>query len=112
MYRNKPLRHTVLRAISAALLSLCLATVTFAQFATTNYNGSPAVADEIVIRARGAQPAILARLRNVIPTADVESLNSQLDLHLIRSPGRSLTALLQVFSNHPDVLYAEPNYVV
>src|SRR5688572_4585010 len=98
MYRNYPLRHTVLRVFSATLIAFCFATVAFAQFEITNYNGSPAVADEIVIRARGAQPALLARLRNVIPTADVESLNSQLDLHLIRSPGRSLTALLQAFS--------------
>jgi subtilisin family serine protease len=42
----------------------------------------------------------------------VERLSQGLPLHLLRAPGRSLNALLQAFSNHPDILYAEPNYLL
>ena len=76
------------------------------------YNGRPAAPEEILVRLRSNAPAALARARSVVPSAVIENLSPGLALHLVRAPGNSLQGLLRAFSNHPDVLYAEPNYIV
>ena len=93
-------------------LILFFAAPLFAQQATEIYNGIPAVREEILIRLRGSDAATLARAQNAAPFGTIRALSPALGLHLVRAPGNSLPALLRAFSNHPDVLYAEPNYIV
>ena len=105
-------RYAVLRVFASILFIFFFESAMFAQVQVTNFNGAAAVADEIIIRLRTADPAALARASNALPGAAVNALSSQLPLYLVRLPGPGLAAILQAFSNHPDVLYAEPNYVV
>src|SRR5436190_11009136 len=105
-------RYAVSRGFAAILFILVFANATFAQFQITNYNGAPAVADEIIIRLRTAAPEAPTRLRSAFPAATVAPLSAQLPLYLVRLPGPGLAALVTALSNHPDVLYAEPNYMV
>ena len=94
------------------LLVLTLATPAFAQRTPVTFNGRPAAPEEILIRLRGNDSGAMTRARAAAPFASIEPLSPGLALHLVRAPGNSLTSLLQAFSNHPDVLYAEPNYIV
>jgi subtilisin family serine protease len=77
-----------------------------------SFNGRPAVAEEILIRLRSKEASALDRVRRGAPFASIDTLSPDLGLHLVRARGRSLNALLQVFSNQPDVLFAEPNYIL
>jgi subtilisin family serine protease len=72
----------------------------------------PAVSEEILIRLRGSDAATMARAQNAAPFGTIRPLSPSLGLHLVRAPGNSVSGLLRAFSNHPDVLYAEPNYIV
>ena len=94
------------------LLVLTLATPAFAQRTPVTFNGRPAEPEEILIRLRGNDSGVMTRARAAAPFASIEPLSPGLALHLVRAPGNSLASLLQAFSNHPDVLYAEPNYIV
>jgi subtilisin family serine protease len=78
----------------------------------TTFNGVPAVADEILIRLRTASTAAAASIQTVAPAATVGALNQRLGLYRVRVPGQRLADLLQAFSQRPEVLYAEPNYIV
>jgi len=94
------------------LLVLLFAVPVFAQQATEIYNGIPAVREEILVRLRGSDPATVARAQNAAPFGTIRTLSPALGLHLVRVPGNSVAVLMRAFSNHPDVLYAEPNYIV
>jgi subtilisin family serine protease len=97
--------------LAALVLSVALSRPLFGQTPVT-FNGRPAVADEILIRLRSNAPGALERVSRAAPFATIEALSPDLDLHLVRGPGRSVAALLQAFSNQSDVLYAEPNYIL
>ena len=95
----------------SALLMVCFSNPSHAQAPTTIYNGHPAVEGEILVRLRTVDAATVARVQGVLP-ADLEPLIPALGVHLVRVPGQSVSDLMQAFSAHPDVLYAEPNYIV
>jgi subtilisin family serine protease len=80
--------------------------------ATEIYNGIPAVREEILVRLRSSDSATMARAQNAAPFGSIRTLSPALGLHLVRAPGNSIAGLMRAFSNHPDVLYAEPNYIV
>jgi len=94
------------------LVVLSVAAPLFGQQATEIYNGIPAVREEILIRLRGSDSATIARAQNAAPFATMRTLSPVLGVHLVRAPGNSIAGLLRAFANHPDVLYAEPNYIV
>jgi subtilisin family serine protease len=98
--------------LGLTFLVLSVAAPAFGQQATEIYNGIPAVSEEILIRLRGSDAATMARVQNAAPFGTIRALSPTLGLHLVRAPGNSVSGLLRAFSNHPDVLYAEPNYMV
>ncbi len=112
MNQHPPFRHRFIPSIGAILFGFLFAGTIYAQVQVTTYNGAAVVADEILIRLRAPDATALARVRNVLPQANIGLINEQLSQHVVRAPGQSLPALLQAFSNQPDVLYAEPNYIV
>ena len=92
-------------------------TPSFAQPTTTIYNGNPVVAGEILIRLRGADNAIgrlqgMASSANVRVAAEVEALSTRMAVYRVRMPGVAMAELMQMFARNPDVVYAEPNYIV
>ncbi|HET9942184.1 MAG TPA: S8 family peptidase, partial [Terriglobia bacterium] len=93
------------------LLSFLVGVPVFAQQPEI-FNGRPAMREEILVRLRSADSASLARAQNAAPFGRIHSLSPGLGLHLIRAPGNSVAGLMRAFANHPDVLYAEPNYLV
>jgi thermitase len=109
-------RHTrvpgALKALAAISFTLAFATAAFAQIQITNYNGVPVVAGEVIVRLRNNDVPTQTRVRNAVGTANIDLVQSQLALHVVRAPGQSLPALLQALNSNPDVLYAEPNYVL
>jgi subtilisin family serine protease len=108
-YRSAPLRFVFCFRLIVFLLAFTQPI--FAQ-QTVLHNGRPAVGEEILIRLRSNTPDTLDRVRRDASFATIKPLNAALGLHLVRARGNNLTALLQAFSNRPDVLYAEPNYIV
>ena len=82
-----------------------------AQTQTESFRGRDAAAGEIIVRFRGdgipnaAQGALSA---DIVATLDVTSSRTV----LLRSSGRNVSDLLQEYSGRPDVLYAEPNYIL
>src|SRR4030095_6530841 len=54
----------------------------------------------------------MARAQSTAPFGTIRTLSPSLGVHLVRAPGNSVAGLMRDFSNHPDVLYAEPNYIV
>jgi subtilisin family serine protease len=97
--------------LGCLVLSFSLSRPLFGQ-TPVSYNGRPAVAEEILIRLRSNAPAALERVRRAAAFSTVETLSPDLGLHVVRGRGRSLNALLLAFSSQPDVLYAEPNYIL
>jgi subtilisin family serine protease len=108
---NRPFFLRQFFCLVCLILSFSLSRPLFGQ-TPVSHNGRPAVAEEILIRLRSNAPAALARVRGAAQFSSIETLSPDLGLHLVRGPGRSLNALLQAFSNQPDVLYAEPNYIL
>jgi len=95
----------------------CFSTPAFAQPTTTIYNGNPVVAGEILIRLRSANDAVgrlqgMASSANVRVAANVETLSTRLGVYRVRMPGVAMADLMQMFARNPDVVYAEPNYIV
>jgi subtilisin family serine protease len=106
-------RCGVIRNFLAAVIFLLLSSkLAFTQNQIVSINGVSAVADEIIVRLKTPDASALARVANVIPAATVDVISSDLMLHTVKANGQSVAALIQAFSNHPDVLYAEPNYIV
>jgi len=76
-------------------------------------NGRPAVPGQIIVKLRNSDPATISRMRAAFPSAvTTEELSPRLSLHVLRAAGASVSALLQAYANRPDVLYAEPDYIV
>src|SRR5215469_13056391 len=76
------------------------------------YNGHAAVADEILLRLKVNNATTMGRIQAVFPQGKLERLSSSLPLTRVHVPGLNLSVLLAAFARHPDVLYAEPNYMV
>lgn len=108
-YRTSEWRFTF-RTVLFLLLVLVASPVLAQQ--TEIINGRAAARDEILVRLRNPNPAAVARAQNAAPFGTVQPLSPALGLHLVRSPGNGVAGLLRAYANHPDVLYAEPNYLV
>ena len=102
-----------LRRTLALLLLLvpALSAQLSAQIQTEFFRGRDVAAGEIIVRFRGdvtpnaTQGALSA---DIVATLDVTSSRTV----LLRSSGRNVSDLLQEYSGRPDVLYAEPNYIL
>src|SRR5215471_5891911 len=101
-------RSSVFRAL---VIAAALAVPAFGQQAEM-INGHPVVPGEIILKLRNSDPGTMARVRGAVSAAVTEELSPRLSLHLLRVSGASASSLLQAYSNRPDVLYAEPNYIV
>ncbi|HUE86487.1 MAG TPA: CARDB domain-containing protein [Vicinamibacterales bacterium] len=75
-------------------------------------NGREAVAREVLVKFRN--PAVAAAPAAAVGDADVEAVEQIGATGLVRLRSRSLNAaaLVAQFAARPDVLYAEPNYIV
>ena len=75
-------------------------------------NGREAVAREILVKFRN--PAVAAAPADAVGDADVEAIERIGGTGIVRLRSRSLNAaaLVAQFAARPDVLYAEPNYIV
>jgi len=87
----------------------------FARFSfgqTIVYNGHTARADEALVRLKSTDAAALARVKAALPSATFANLSPLLAIHLVRIAGLNFQVWLDALAKHPDVLYAEPNYIV
>ena len=75
-------------------------------------NGREAVAREVLVKFRN--PAVAAAPADAVGDADVEAIERIGGTGIVRVRSRSLNAaaLSAQFAARPDVLYAEPNYIV
>ncbi len=105
-------RSRLPRLLGSVLLVFIFSTVTFGQLKIVNHNGVPVVADEVIVRLRTGDANALSRVKNAIADAKVEPVSQRLMMHVVRKSGETVQDLLRAYSNQPDVLYAEPNYVV
>ena len=106
-------RTSLSRSLFTTVLLLTLAVPVAAQDpATIVIEGGEAVDGEILVRLRGGTPDPQLRIAAVMPQAAVESLSPTLGVIVVRAPGQSVEQLLQAFRADPNVLYAEPNYIV
>ena len=75
-------------------------------------NGREALSREVLVKFRDApRPDQVTEIRSL---ADADSMRpvGRTGVQRLQSRSMSAIALLQRLANHPDVLYAEPNYVV
>jgi serine protease len=77
-------------------------------------DGREAAAREVLVRLRpGVTAAALSRMRAAAHTAELDAIGGTgLGLYRVRSHSLDATALASELSQLPDVLYAEPNYLL
>jgi subtilisin family serine protease len=106
-------RLTVLFSTLAALL--VLDTRTNAQRAharTEQVDGREAAAGEVLLKfRRPPQPDLLTEIRSLTNAEAIQTIG-RAGLRRLRARALDVPALLELLANHPDVLYAEPNYIV
>ena len=79
---------------------------------TTIIDGIEAVEGEVIVRYRAGTGAIQRqRAESEIESGDVEAIGRR-GARRMRSRRLSTQAMLQALRNNPDVLYAEPNYII
>jgi subtilisin family serine protease/uncharacterized membrane protein len=108
------------RTTFAGVLAIAASIFVFSDLASTQgrrrdvqlVNGREAVAREVLVKFRN--PDVTAAQALVAGAADVEALEPIGVTGLVRLRSRSQTAaaLVAEFAARPDVLYAEPNYIV
>ena len=85
----------------------------FAQRTITTFQGKQVVANEIIVRLRATSISSPSPLGAVTEAGEVwKPIGNGLGLGVLHSGSRDVTALLNVFAKHPDVFYAEPNYIL
>src|SRR5207244_8083161 len=72
------------------------------------------VPDELLVKLRsGLPPAAVARALASVPWSSAKRFHAVEHLyHLKLAPGITLHQAMRAFRRHPDVQYAEPNFVV
>src|SRR5205823_13853252 len=107
-------RLTVLCAALAALFARG-ATTASAQRANVRaeqVNGHEAVAHEVLVKfRRSPEPALLTEIRGLTNAEAIHTIG-RTGLHRLRADSVDVPTLLRLLERHPDVLYAEPNYIV
>jgi subtilisin family serine protease len=109
-FSSCPRKYACARTCAVFVFVFISATISSAQ--NIPYNGHTAKVDEALVRLKSTDPAALARLSTALPAAVFENLSPTLAIHRVRIRGLNFQAWLSVLARHPDVLYAEPNYVV
>jgi subtilisin family serine protease len=112
--RRTPLAVAVaLGALSAAItLTPSVRAQRASRFDRETVNGREVVAREVLVKFRGPiPPSELLDVATLTDTQSVERIGTAGTLRL-RSRTRSAAALAQALSRHPNVLYAEPNFVI
>jgi subtilase family serine protease len=106
-------RLTVLFSALAALF--VSGTITSAQRANARaerLNGREAAPREVLLKFRRSPSAdLLAEIARLTGADDIHTIG-RTGLRRLRARALDVPALLQLLANHPDVLYAEPNYIV
>jgi len=104
--------HMRLSPAFAAVVVLFSGSI-FAQRTITTFQGKQVVANEIILRLRATNVSSPSPLGAVTEAGEVlKPIGNGLGLNILHSASRDVTALLNVFSKHPDVFYAEPNYIL
>lgn len=75
-------------------------------------NGRKAVAGEVIVRFRNNATAAAFSNQSTLDIESVGALGGVRQLYRFRSRSQSAASLLRALSSRPDVLYAEPNYIV
>ena len=83
-----------------------------AEARTEQFDGREVVRGEVLLKLRG-QP-VSADLTDLAKLADADGLRplGRTGIRRLRSRSRDVRALLRLLSNHPAVVYAEPNHIV
>jgi subtilisin family serine protease len=99
----------VFLASPTAIVLICAPLL--AQRPSTVFQGKRVVANEIIVRLGSNAP--LSRIAGAAASGEVlKPIGNGLGLHLLHSDTRDVAALLSAFSRDPNVLYAEPNYIL
>jgi len=113
-----PMNRTIVRltVLSAALAAVFAAgTTTVAQRGRARVewvNGREAAPREVLVKFRRAPQAdVLSAIGDQTGADAIETIG-RAGLRRIRARALDVPALLRLLANHPDVLYAEPNYLV
>ncbi len=102
-----PMRISLASAVMALFTGSLLA-----QHPSTIFQGKRVVANEIILRLR-SNTAPASRLATATAPGEVlKPIGNGLGLNLLHSATRDVAALLTAFSQDPNVLYAEPNYIL
>ena len=106
-------RLTVLFAALAAVFTAGTTTIAQRGRARVEWvNGREAVPREVLVKFRQAPQAdVLSAIGDQTGAEAIQTIG-RAGLRRIRAKALDVPALLRVLANHPDVLYAEPNYIV
>jgi hypothetical protein len=107
-------RDWVLRLSSlarAACAVLLLACALPAQAATEVFNGHEVAAGEVLVKLRTAAPATMSAIKRAHDIDNDKGLGG-IGTRLFHSRSKSVAALVRDLSADPNVVYAEPNYII
>jgi subtilisin family serine protease len=101
------------RSLGAVTFLFLFQTILSAQVPTDTYRGREVVANHLIVRLRGTDAGTLGRvLASTIQGEDLHRLSTNAPIFLLRSNSRNVALLSAVFDALPDVVYAEPDYIV
>jgi subtilisin family serine protease len=101
-------------SFSALVVLFVAGVTTSAQRATytERVNGREAAAREVLVKFRRTpQTDLLTEIHGLTNAESIQTIG-RAGLRRLRARALDVPALLQLLANHPDVLYAEPNYIV
>lgn len=104
------MRHVSRRGL-AAFAFLFLLLPAWAQQPTEFFQGHEAAGREVLVKFREATPQALGQALNEADADAVEHIGG-IGVYRIRSRSKNVDALVRALSARPDVLYAEPNYLL
>jgi subtilisin family serine protease len=108
-----PLKLGPMRVLASAAVIVSFSGPLLAQRPSTVFQGKRVVANEIILRLGSNTPAVLSRIAGATAPGEVlKPIGNGLGLNVLHSATRDVTALLNAFSRDPNVLYAEPNYIL
>lgn len=125
---RKPSRRAIYLKATLALIILSAVILATRQAASTQapgrgpgekqiemFNGNEVVANEAIVRFYDAPEnqlnAFVANAVSLVGASEHRNISQRLDLFHIRSQNMNTRALLNMLSQMPGVMYAEPNYI-
>ena len=76
------------------------------------YQGHDVVANQAIFRLNSATNAVLQQLQRLTDADDLRPLIPAQQVYVLHSRTGNVTALLAILRAHPDVGYAEPDFIV